>query len=135
MNDRRSPAMLIRAATQPDRDCVISRLDLETLLAGTEAERERGYRNLFAGVAAIGALGAVSTVTSHFGELLSVGIGPLESLFLTLLGATTLAASALAAFFHQRVRRSEATDPRLLGNHIRQQLEQPTDPDDPRRWP
>ena len=37
--------------TGSERECVISRRDLEILLRGAESERETGYRNLFAGVA------------------------------------------------------------------------------------
>lgn len=119
----------------PACDCVISKSDLETLLEGSETERERGHRNLFAGVAAVGALASTGTVVSHLGELLAVGLEPLESLFLTLTLAATLAAGILAGFFHRRVRHRDFDAARILGDQIREQLEHPADPADPRQWP
>ena len=118
-----------------ERDCVISRRDLEILLRGSQTEKERGYRNLFAGIAASGGLGTIGTLASHFGELLTVGIDPLESIFLTLMTAATMASSALAAFFHRRIRQSVPDAARELSDHIREQLEHLSYPDDPRHWP
>ena len=120
-----------------DRDCVISRHDLEILLQGSETERESAYRNLFAGAALGSGVGTLSVVTSHFGELFSTGIAPLESLFLILLCATAMASTALAIFFHRRVHQTGSSEAhRVLERHIREQLEYPTtNPDDPRRWP
>ena len=119
-----------------ERDCVISRHHLEILLQGSQTEKERAYRNLFAGTAAGGGCGALSTLISHFGELFSTGIAPLESLFLTLLIATTMASTALAVFFHHRLHQTGSSEAhRVLERHIREQLEHPTAPDDPRRWP
>ena len=106
---------------------------LEVLLR--ETEKERGYRNVFAGIAASGALGTAGTFASHFGELLTLGIDPLESIFLTLMSAATMASSALAVFFHHRIRQSGPDGARELNEDIRDQLEHPSDPDDPRYWP
>lgn len=119
--------------TRLGRDCVISRRDLEVLLHGSETEREKGYRNLAGAVTAGAGLGVLSTVISHFGELLTVGLSPAEGIFLVLMLSTTMASSVLAAFFHRRVRRTGAADHQLLNHHIRDQLEAAAD--DPRRWP
>ena len=116
-----------------ERDCLISRHDLEQLLRQSETEKERGYRNLAVALAVSGGLGVLSTVTSHFGELLSGGLGPVETLFLTLMIATTMASTALAVFFHRRLQRCGLSDLRPLDTHIRERLAAP--PDDPRYWP
>lgn len=119
-----------------DRDCVISRHDLEILLRGAESEREIGYRNLFVGVAASSGFGILSTMLPRFGELISVGIGPLQSMLLILLIAVTLASGALAIFFHRRLRTAGVSEAyRVLDRHIRTQLEHPAELDDPRHWP
>ncbi len=127
-------------AATPDpefgRDCVISRHDLEILLRGAESEREIGFRNLFAGVAASSGFGILATVAPHFGELVSAGLGPLQSILLILLSAVTLASGALALFFHQRLRTAGVSEAhRILDGHIRAQLEHPAELDDPRHWP
>ena len=123
----------LMTATRLDRECVISRRDLEILLHGSEAERERGYRNLASAIAGGAGLGVASTVISHFGELLTVGLSPAEAIFLILTLSTTLAASVLAVFFHRRLVRTGADDLRLLHHQIRGQLL--SDDDDPRHWP
>ncbi len=118
------------------RDCVISRRELEILLRGAESEREIGYRNLFAGIAASSGFGTLSTIAPRFGELISAGVEPLESMLLILLIAVTLASGALAVFFHRRLRAAGAGEAyRILDRHIRAQLEHPADLDDPRHWP
>lgn len=116
------------------RDCVISRHDLEILLRGAESEREIGYRNLFAGIAASSGIGILSTIAPRFSELVSTGIGPLQAILLILLIAVTLASGALAMFFHRRVA-SASEAYRVLDRHIRTQLEHPAELDDPRHWP
>ncbi len=117
-------------------DCVISRHDLEVLLRGAESEREIGYRNLFAGIATSCGLGMLGMIASHFGEPVSVGADPVESILIILLTAVTLASSALAIFFHRRLQVDSSRGAcRKLNRHIREQLEHPAEPDDPRRWP
>ncbi len=117
-------------------DCVISRRDLEVLLRSAESEREIGYRNFCAGIAVSCGLGLLGTIVPNFGELVSVGADLVESILLILLAAVTLASSALAIFFHRRLRivgsRRACRD---LHHHIREQLEHPAEPDDPRHWP
>ncbi len=127
-------------ATIPDpgfgHDCLISRRDLEILLRGAESEREIGYRNLFAGIAVSSGFGTASTIAPHFGELISSGTPPVTSILLILLTAVTLASGALAVFFHRRLRETDSRGAhRLLDHHIRAQLEEPAELDDPRRWP
>ncbi len=118
------------------RDCVISRHDLEILLRGAESEKEIGYRNLFAGIAASSGFGILSTIGPRLGELASAGVEPLESILLILLIAVTLASGALAVFFHRRLKVTGAGGAyRVLDRHIRTQLEHPTELDDPRHWP
>ena len=117
-------------------DCVISRGDLEMLLRGAESEREIGYRNLFAGIAISCGFGTFSAVAPRFSELASTGAQPLESLLLILLSAGTLAAGTLALFFHRRLRiAGPHSVNRVLDRHIRAQLEEPAELDDPRHWP
>lgn len=117
-------------------DCVISRRDLRLLLRGVESEREIGYRNLFAGIAVSCGFGLLSTVAPRFGELVSIGADPVESLLLILLTAATLASGAVAIFFHRRLRVAGSRGAyRVLDHHIRTQLEHPVDTDDPRHWP
>ncbi len=118
-----------------ERECVISRRDLELLLRGAESERETGYRNLFVGVALSSGFGLLSTIVPHFDELVSAGAKPVESLLLILLSAVTLASSTLAIFFHRRLRSNGSGAYRLLDRHIRTQLEQPEELNDPRHWP
>ena len=117
-------------------ECLISRQDLELLLRGAESERETGYRNLCAGIAASCGFGILSTVTSNFDRLVSAGTDPLESGFLILLSSVTLASGFLAFFFHQRLRtaapRSAHQD---LQRQIRERLEDSAVPQDPRYWP
>ncbi len=117
-------------------ECIISRQDLELLLRGAESERETGYRNLFSGIAASCGLGILSTVTSNFDRLVSAGTDPLESVFLILLSAVTLASGFLAAFFHHRLRSvSPRTAHQDLQRQIRERLEDVAAPQDPRYWP
>ncbi len=128
------------AAALPDpsfgHECVISRRDLEILLRGAESERETGYRNLFAGVAVSCGFGILSTIAPRFGELVSIGVEPVESILLILLSAVTLASGILAVFFHRRLRGAGLRGAyRHLDRHIRTQLEQPAEIDDPRHWP
>ena len=118
------------------RECVISRHDLEILLRGAESERELGYRNLFIGIAASCGLGILSTIAPRSGELFADGADPVASILLILLTALTLASSALAIFFHRRLQITGSRGVyRLLDRHIRAQLEQPAELDDPRHWP
>ncbi len=118
------------------RDCVISRRDLEILLRSAETEREIGYRNLFGGIAASSGFGTLSTIAPRFGELVSTGVEPLQSILLILLIAVTLASGALAIFFHRRLKVTGAGGAyRILDRHIRAQLEHPVELDDPRHWP
>ena len=117
-------------------DCLVSRQELEMLLRESETEKEKGYRNLFAGVAACGAFGTVSTVTAHYGELFKTGMHPLESAFLILMVSATMASTALAVFFHGRVRKAETgAARRVIAQGFADQLELASDPDDPRHWP
>lgn len=118
-----------------ERECVISRRDLEVLLRGAESEREIGYRNLSAGVALSSGLGLLSTVAPSLDELLSAGANPMQSLLLILLSAITLASSTLTVFFHRRLQNTGSGAYRLLDRHIRTQLDQPADLSDPRHWP
>ena len=121
----------------PERNCLISRRDLEDLLQSVEAERETGYRNLFSGIAASCGLGIASTVATRFDALVSAGPTPLESLFLIFLSAGTLAAGALAWFFRQRLLGTgSGNERRALHRHIRERLEQRTEPEGPQGyWP
>ena len=114
------------------RDCVISRRDLEILMHGSEIEREKGHRNLASAVAGGAGLGVASTLTSHFGELLTVGLPPAETLFLVLMLSTTMASGVMAVFFHRRVRRAGAGH-RRLNEQIRDQLD--TAEEDLLHWP
>ena len=128
------------AAAIPDprfrRDCVISQQDFEVLLRAAESEREIGYRNFFAGIAVSSSLGTLSTIASHFDELVSGGIAPMASLLLILLAAVTLASGALATFFYRRLRNDAGHRAyRALDCDLRSQLEQPAELDDPRHWP
>ncbi len=117
-------------------DCVISRHHLEILLRGAESEKEIGYRNLSAGIAISCGFGTLSTIAPHFGELFSIGANLMQSILLILLIATTLASSALAVFFHRRLQVGGSHRAyRLLGRHVRAQLEHPAELDDPRHWP
>ncbi len=120
-------------------ECVISRRDLEILLQSAESEREIGYRNLSTGIAVSCGFGTLCTITPRSGELASVGADPLEAVLLILLTAVTLASSALATFFHRRLRGAGSHGAhRVLNRHIREQLDQPVEPvepADPRRWP
>ena len=117
-------------------ECIISRQDLELLMRGAESERETGYRNLCTGIAASCGLGILSTVTSNFDQLVSAGTEPLESIFLILLSAVTLASGALAAFFHQRLRTAASRQAHQdLQRQIRERLEDNGAPQDPRYWP
>ncbi len=118
-----------------ERECVISRRDLELLLRGAESEREIGYRNLFTGVAITSVFGLLGTIAPHFDDFVSVGANPVESVLLIMLSAVTLASSTLAVFFHRRLRNSGSGAYQLLDRHIRTQLERPADLNDPRQWP
>ena len=123
-------------ATGPERGCLISSRDWELLLQSSEIVRERGYRNLCFGVAASGAFGILSTVSSSFSQMLSVGVAPLQAFFLIVMISGTIATAALGLFFHRRVADCGADGAvRRLDEAIRSQLEDPGDPDDPRRWP
>ncbi len=115
-------------------ECIISRQDLELLLQGAESERETGYRNLCAGIAASCGFGTLSTVVSNFERLISVGTDPLESVLLILLSAVTLASSVLAAFFHQRLRGGSRGAHQDLHRQIRERLVDPG-ASDPGFWP
>ncbi len=124
--------------TDPDSrsGCLVSRHDLEILLASNRAEPEEAQRNLFAGIAVSSGFGCLGILASHFGELFSVGIGPIESFFLVVLIATTLAATALTIFFQQRVRQAGTSEAdRVLRWHLQDQIDQPPELADPRRWP
>ncbi len=115
-------------------ECIISRQDLELLLRGAESERETGYRNLSAGIAASSGFGTVSTVASNFDQLVAVGTAPMESLFLILLSAVTLASSAIAVFFHQRLQAAPSRSAhKALHRQIRERLGDPGA--DPGYWP
>ena len=50
----------------------------------SQQEREKGYRNLALAVAGGAGLGVLSTLASHFGDLLTVGLSPAETIFLVL---------------------------------------------------
>ncbi|MCP3962098.1 MAG: hypothetical protein GY719_30005 [bacterium] len=106
------------------------------LLRESETEKEKGYRNLFSGVAACGVFGTLSTVAAHYGELFKTGMHPLESVFLILMVSATMASAALAFFFHGRVRKAETGNARrVLTQGFADQLELSPDPEDPRHWP
>ena len=116
--------------------CTISKQDWEILIRGRELEKEKSYRNLFLGIAASCGFGTLSTVASHFDQLLSVGLPLLESAFLLLMLSAALAAGALSAFFHRRISDREPDRAlRLLDESIRDRLEHPDNPYDPRQWP
>ncbi len=115
--------------------CFVSRHDLEILLASQRAEPEKAQRNLFTGIAASSGFGCLGILTSHFRDLFTVGIGPIESFFLVVLIATTLASTALAVFFQQRLGQTGTSEAhRVLQWHLQDQIDRPS-PTDPRQWP
>ena len=134
--ERESLGVLAEPRMRFESDWLVSRQELEMLLQESETEKERGYRNLFGGIAACGAFGTFSTVAAHFNQVLETGMHPLESIFLILMIAAAMASGALAAFFHQRVRQAESgRSRRFLPGNLSEQLESAPDPADPRQWP
>lgn len=119
-----------------EAECAISQRDWNLLQRVSEAEKERGHRNLFAGIAITGAVGTSSTLISHFEHLFVAPMGTTESALLVLMTSATLAASALAAFFHQRVKKSSCREAyRQLRENIQLAFEYPRAAGDPRQWP
>ncbi len=117
-------------------ECIITRQDLELLLRGAESEREAGYRNLCTGIAASCGFGIASTVSSNFQQWAVTGIDPLESVFLILLSAVTLASGFLAAFFHQRLRGASSRSAHQdLHRQIRERLAGGGAAEDLGHWP
>lgn len=125
----------VQTRAEPD-SCLVSKQDLKTLLERQRTEPELAHRNLFVGIAISSALGCAGILASHLDELFTVGINLFESFFLVILISSTLAASVLAAFFHHRCREADDNaEHRALHWHLREQIDRPVDPEDPRQWP
>lgn len=119
-----------------DQGCFISKQDWDLLRQRGELEREKGCRNLCLGVATSGFLGTLSTIVANFGQLSARTMGPVESALLVLVASATFSASALAVFFHHRVKVNGSDRAlEILSESIQIQLEEPQAADDPRQWP
>jgi len=111
----------------------ISKHDWEILQQKSEVDKEKGYRNLFLGIAGSGALGTFSTIAANFSQLSSRAMGPTESALLVLVSSATFSASVLTVFFQHRVKMNRPDRAMAILNET--QLEQPQAADDPRQWP
>ncbi len=116
-----------------DQGYFISKHDWELLQQKSEVDRERGYRNLFLGIAGSGVLGTLSTIAANFSQLSTRAMGPTESALLVLVSSATFSASVLTVFFQHRVKTNGSDKAMRILNDT--QLEQPQAADDPRQWP
>ncbi len=121
----KNPSRILQTPEHPEIEhgVVISRQDFHLLQEAKEQNADRGYRNLFAGIAASGSFALLGSLLSLFNGRSN---SPLESVFLTLIAAGTIATASLAIIFHLKARNAKLRKSyQELIDRIRKQLRPP----------